>query len=222
MKFIDPKTLRVWVHTWWARTEVMQGTLKSLDASDAAGIYTVEVQGKVDPITFYIETLARMCLEAEWILRFEDDTLVNRHILHNVGAWNVPYSEPDFGIGYLSVPQNVRDDAEHVGRGAVTGCPYRKYPELHFGGCMLFQSSTLHPRLEAIEAGMRGHPHAAWGQYAFACAPSAAMWRDGLEAYFHTPTLVMLDLKAPRNSDGAVLGEAAYGPQSLDFDWKAP
>ncbi len=107
---IDEGWFRVFVHTCSARREKLGPTLESLDASDLKGRYEVLEAPMGHPTVIHAwwsETMRRLASEPffegkppRFILRLEDDVIVNRHILHNVASWQALH-EPNFGFGQL-------------------------------------------------------------------------------------------------------------------------
>jgi hypothetical protein len=79
---------------------------QSIEASDIGKNYEwIENPPGMRPKDFFIELLKHCAtLDAEWIVRLEDDCLVNRHLIHNVTHWEA-LAEPDFGVGWLFVPK---------------------------------------------------------------------------------------------------------------------
>jgi hypothetical protein len=218
-QYIDPARMCVWVHTWWKRDGVRDATLRSLDASDAAGRYEVCRQGEDQcKVHFFISTIQEMCSSGkyDWILRLEDDTIVNKHLIHNVCTWPVPHVEPKFGMGFLSVTDPVLKDSAHVGVGEKLKTPWRKYEKgVHFGGGILWEALTLAPRINRIKGCMCRTP----GHLSCAVCPSTIFFQDGLRSYWHVPSLVRIDLKIPRH-DGKVVGENIYGSQPFDAKFR--
>lgn len=218
--FIRPDELYVWVHTWWGRDGVRDATLRSLDASDTKDRYHVHRQGKEhEKVTFFIETMRSICADPKnkWILRLEDDTIVNRFLVHNTCRWAAPHKEPHFGMGFLSVPNPVLSDKSRLGRGEVLGTPWRKNEGgMHFGGGILWKSSIFSAAMADVENCLRRH----LPNLACAVCPSSVFFKKGLRSYFHVPSLVKIDLTLPRHLDGKSPGEAFYGTQPFSENYK--
>jgi len=114
----DEVCVKVWVHTCEKRvgTECLERTLQSIRESDVGEDFEVCVNVPhetwsrtlrdqyMDP--WWKDTLLRKSKESTaggkrgYVLRFEDDVIVNRHILHNVKTWPA-LDEPKFGVGDL-------------------------------------------------------------------------------------------------------------------------
>lgn len=215
--YIDPSQLGIWVNTWWKRDGVRDATLASLDASDSAGRYQVRRQTESDCcVQFFCNVMRELCETYTWVLRIEDDVLVNRHIVHNVTTWPAPHVEPKFGMGFLSVTHPVLADKAHVGYGEKLKTPWRKHRGMHFGGGLLWKSSDFLPRIHRIQKCL-----CEWRpMFAAAVCPSSILFDDGLRSYFHLPSLVKIDLSIPRSRDDKLIGEAVYGTQPFDADFR--
>jgi len=112
----NPPTFRCFVHTCWARLGKLAPTLESLDASDLAGKYEVlespmfNREGGEVTEQWYKDTLVRLAAEPlpetgkppDFVVRFEDDVIVNRYILHNLQTWGA-LRKSEFGLGVLFV-----------------------------------------------------------------------------------------------------------------------
>lgn len=112
--------VKVWVHSceFRAGSECLTRTLLSLRESDIGNDFEVcmgppwtpqvltdpEAKLYMDP--WWKDTLMRKSEESTaggkrgYVLRLEDDVIVNRHILHNVKTWPA-LDEPKFGVGDL-------------------------------------------------------------------------------------------------------------------------
>lgn len=80
-------------------------TRRSLEASDIGERYEVAQQRpELTPREHFLELLDGAALApTEWVLRLEDDVLVNRHIISNLESWPAK-TDPRFGIGWLFDP----------------------------------------------------------------------------------------------------------------------
>lgn len=77
-------------------------TRASIEASDIGTAYEVALQRPdVEPRGHFLELLDRAArAPTPWILRLEDDVLVNKSIIHNLETWPAK-DDPRFGIGWL-------------------------------------------------------------------------------------------------------------------------
>lgn len=193
---IDPDELLIWVHTWHGRDELRQPTLASLDASDAAGRYEIMRQPEgVDRDVFYMDTLRDIASRPGigWMLRLEDDTVVNPHLLHNVCRWGAVHSAR-FGAGWLSVTREMLKACV----AEIDGYHVRDYKECHFAGGVLMRTSLLETLLDRIEHRLTTHPSVRnKDRFAPGCALSHAVYKSGRRVFFHEPAIVAIDLRVP-------------------------
>lgn len=214
---IDPRRILVWVHTWHGRSERDRAaTLRSLDASDAAGKYEVKCQpASAHRDDFYMSTLHAICARSDidYMLRIEDDALVSRHLLHNASSWKA-VQHARFGAGWLSVTDDLLADARHCAQ--LDGFRVREYPECHFAGGVLMKTSALAAMLPRVEERLRaGGEHFAPG-----CSLSRAVWQSGLRVFFHEPSIVAIDMNIPAYHERRV-NERSFDKQPYDPNWKA-
>lgn len=214
---IDPARIFVWVHTWHGRSASDRGkTLRSLDQSDAAGRYEVLCQ----PATkhrddFYLAVLSRVCDDTryDYMLRLEDDVVVNKSLLHNACNWKA-LSHPLFGAGWLSVTSGLLED--RVNCAQVDGFMTRQYPECHFAGGVIVSTKMLRSCMDVLEKRLR----AGGGSFAPGCALSRGVWSQGKRVFFHEPSLVMIDMSIPAYHTGRP-GQEDFVRQPFDPNWRA-
>jgi hypothetical protein len=213
---IDPRKLFVWVHTWHGRPSAhREPTLRSLDLSDARGRYEVICQPEgADKDEFYIETLTRIAHDpdVQWMVRLEDDVVVNRNLIHNVSRWDC-VREPLFGAGWLSVTNDLLAD-KNTCRRTPRGNRYREYRECHFSGGVLMSTETLRAALPLIPGRLSEEREG----FACGCAPSNAAWRMGKRVFFHEPPIVAIDMTIPPHGKG--YGGAIWS-QPYSETWRA-
>lgn len=214
------------MHTWHGRagSAERKRSLQSVSESDIGHIDVCEQPTGANRIDFYIDTLRRLRKDAAFLLRLEDDILVNRHVIHNVLRWR-GFDEPHFGAGWLSVPSNYAHDMNHTGRG-THGTIYRKYHEMNFGGGIIIPSAVLDDGLLLdVERHMKSMP-----TYNFTPVRSLSnvMHLHGLRVYFHyPPSLVFMDLDAlsyPGRSETRKYTDLSLSimrPQDFRIDWRA-
>ena len=215
---IDPMRIFTWVHTWHGRSEhARAATIRSLDASDAAGRYEVMCQPTdAHRDDFYINALRSICVYdgIDYMLRLEDDVLVNRHLLHNISRWKAP-QHSRFGAGWLSMTDELLADTGHCP--LLDGFRIREYPECHFAGGVLMKISTLSAIIPYVEARLRaGGEHFAPG-----CSLSSAAWHSGLRVFFHEPSIVAIDMSIPAYH-ARRYNERFFDKQPYDQTWRAP
>jgi hypothetical protein len=98
------------------RRQSREGTLASLRASDVGENFTVmEHPDKLPKCLFFASVLDTMAkAPTPYVMRIEDDVLVNRHILHNFLTWRALH-DPLFGAGWLYVSEAAYRDVWHIG-----------------------------------------------------------------------------------------------------------
>lgn len=94
------------VQTCQERKKLLAPTLDSLLESDARDSFRVLLhpQGERHCRFFRSVLIAMAAVSTPWVIRLEDDVLVNRHLLHNFLTWPA-LSDPRFGAGWLFSPQ---------------------------------------------------------------------------------------------------------------------
>jgi hypothetical protein len=105
--------IRTWVHACTTRSEKHGPTIESLDDSDLKGRYElIECPSWKDvgiPAInkWWCDTMVRLATEPfeggsppDFVVRLEDDVVVNKHILHNIETWP-SLQENDFGMGLI-------------------------------------------------------------------------------------------------------------------------
>jgi hypothetical protein len=109
--------LVVWIHTCPQRLNRIGETTASLDASDIA-----EISGNIcvagtgskpyswpETIDWWMEHWIAMAKLGDWVLRLEDDIIVNPYIGHNLATWPA-IRERDFGMGLGFVMDDILRD----------------------------------------------------------------------------------------------------------------
>lgn len=214
---IDPSRIFTWVHTWHGRSSTQRAaTLASLEASDASGRYQVSMQPEnTHRDDYYMDTLRAICdrTDTDYMLRLEDDVLVNKFLLHNVSKWSAP-AHPRFGAGWLSTTRGLMADTTNCP--TLDGFRIREYKECFFAGGVLMKLDVLRDVLPLVEVRLR----AGGKDFSPGCALSNAVWRKGLRVFFHLPSIVAIDMNIPAYH--------ARRPEENDFDhqpyaqnWKA-
>ena len=216
---IDPKDIAVVVQTIPSRKGALQDTLDSIQGSDLGG-YTLEVvtqrPGETKRDNLINALLAVRKSGKKWGLRFEDDVLVNRHILHNLTTWKAA-EESDFGAGWLwhSELLGLRRDQllESPGGFAFRSTPYtvgslgvliatEHIPEM----IIRMHSNWLHPKVDQAQDKVM----------------SASLWDMGLRVYLHEPPLVEHNVEhvSTQAPDREVVPELHTAGIGFDIDWR--
>jgi len=198
--FIDPSRICVWLHTWHGRDEGRGATMESVAASDVGDRMEVMRQPTgCHRDDFYMQTLHDLAHrdDIDWMLRLEDDVLVNRHLLHNVCRWNAVH-HPLFGAGWLSVTGGIVADRRNCKRRG----PHltREYHGCFFAGGVLVRTSFLRSALPVIDSRLRelGRKGGPLGSFAPGSSVAYAAWESGKRVFFHyKPSLVFIDMTVP-------------------------
>lgn len=183
-------------------------TLASLRESDIGNDFEVmEHPDGMERCRFF-RTVLIMMAEAptDYVIRCEDDILVNRHILHNFLGWSA-LSEPTFGCGwlYVSAAALCHESAKRVNGHLFRGWPVM-YGALCVGmptahartcvelldewieayGCPLSGCARDRPCSHARQGGVEGHNPHNFGQDTLV---SQAMWKLNKRVFYHVPAL---------------------------------
>lgn len=197
--------LAVIVQTCPERRDDAQATLASLDDSDVGHVEVMEHPEGVERCRFYRTVLRRMAeVDAEYVIRCEDDILVNRHLRYNFMAWPALGHEA-FGAGWLYVSQMAVRDAATTAR--LDGFLVRDTPVMYGALCVGMPRSHARACLDLLDEKIERY-----GCPLSKCAPnracshatapledphehgqdtliSQAMWRMGKRVFFHLPAL---------------------------------
>jgi hypothetical protein len=117
----------------------------SIEASDIGTDYVWRVHPPGISIQehLYASMRAGRDTGAELVLRFEDDVLVNRHILHNIRTWPA-LEDPRFGMGWLFDPASMTGARmPHRTRGRKHGADYWSTEILPFSQAVLMRSADI-------------------------------------------------------------------------------
>jgi hypothetical protein len=214
---LDAARVFPWVHTWHGRDKSdLIKTLRSLDASDLAGKYSVMCQPKSEHRDdFYLRVLRQICDDPlyDYMLRLEDDVVVNRHVLHNACKWRAT-KHPKFGAGWLSVTNGLLEDSVNCRR--LDGFMVREFPECHFAGGVLMSTAVLRDVFADMESRLR----AGGDQFAPGCSVSRAVWKRGLRVFFHEPSIVKIDMSVPAYHPSRE-NQKDFWRQPFDPAWRA-
>jgi hypothetical protein len=189
---LTEEEVRFVVHTCAGRKDRLGPTLESLEASDIAGKYELLecCTGNYPACNdWWCETMLRLAKEPvngvvpKFIVRLEDDVIVNQHIGHNVRAWRA-YDEPDFGMGLL-----FNWDNQWPARKTLTkvGHVRRKDLNLCCAQGQVFLTSHLPALIRSIPVAQRSGVR---GELIFDWIVTRACRLAGKYVYSHLPSLV--------------------------------
>lgn len=140
-----------------------------------------------------------------WLIFFEDDVdQLNLHVRHNIENWPA-LDEPDFGLGWLIVPNGVLTDKGRLGRTA-SGAYFRKWPALHNSAVVLVQRKTLRRLTDDVAQNAGAYQTCdyagnwsnatSYAGYPLASTDIGWTWgitNIGLKTYIHNPGLATTD-----------------------------
>lgn len=192
------------------RPEVTARCLESLRASDIGERFAVCMQadGK-DPRQHWKETheLAAWA-PTPWVVVFEDDCLVNRHIVHNIRTWKWK-DDPKFGAGWLYNP------------GAYKGGHDAWYDDRHgpwYGTVgVLYPTELLRHYIPYAMQWMEQRNNLAWDW-----AISAAIFHTNRKIRVHGPPLVEHLHQAPSTMGHQHSWSFSTTRGSFRPDWQRP
>ncbi len=182
----------IWVRTWHKRDGVRDACLRSIEASDIGTQYQLRRQPEscTRRIDFFIDTMREIAAMSgiEYMLHLEDDTLVNKQIMQNLGTWTA-VQEPLFGAGWIFVLADMLKDK-------------RRNPEInghryHLGPIVPCSAGVLIPT-DHVELILAASQHEAPD-----ILISKGVWNmeSGRRVFLHDPSLVYVDFDIPTSFD---------------------
>lgn len=198
-------TVTVIVQTCPQRRNDAAETLASLAASDAGGsVEVMEHPEGMERCRFYRTVLQRMAeATTPYVIRCEDDILVNVHLLHNFTSWPA-LRHPMFGCAWLYVSEMayIHESAVRLGGFLVRNMPIMYgslcvgMPTLHARACVALLDRWIDRYGCPLSGCARGRRCAhvtrpkenrhAHGQDTLL---SQAVWGLGKRVFYHEPAL---------------------------------
>ena len=228
----DDICVKFWIHTSPARagSDCLEQTLRSLRESDIGDEFEVCLGPPASTHTvaemnqWWMDTLLRKATESTsdggrgYVVRFEDDIIVNRHILHNVKTWPA-LGQANFGMGDLFNADSYWPERYDPMLWRVRGPEAIQRLELdqQGGQGQLFASAALPKIMKKVErAGDLGGGK--FGAYDFVV--SRACNYAGFGYYAHLPSLVNCHDGCKVRSDGVAHDVGHYSDKNFDLNWK--
>lgn len=162
--------LFVWVHS--SKRRDPSSTLQSVEASDIGKNYlhVRDEESRTFPKDYpnlqqwwqqqWLKA-AKLAEEqdCQWILRLEDDIIVNRHIRHNVLTWPA-LRDPDFGLGTVFWMDYWDKDPEIFKTSEHSGEDYRDTPDVEGAQGQVLKTTMVPDLIEASKQAIidRGFP----------------------------------------------------------------
>lgn len=171
----------------------------SLERSDLDRIVRAENPPNLSRWAFFGRVLETMSdVDTEYVLRVEDDTIVNRHTAHNFMAWSAR-KDPLFGAGWLFVPKAVWSDQAKLGKTKLGR--YRNYPGMWAALAVVMPVNMARLCLEAYQL-----TSVSWGQDLLM---SHTVLKSGKRVFLHEPSLAQnLDPPSMRIARSTSTGKA--------------
>jgi hypothetical protein len=192
------REVAVFVQTCPARRVGARETLESVRASDIGEDFSVlEHPSDQTKCQFFESVLRQMsAADAPYVMRLEDDVIVNRHILHNFLTWPA-LKNPLFGAGWLYVSEAAfRATRTHRMGYRNTEVMYGSLcvgmPREHVAAAvqLLEEWQKLFGcALDTCNCGKRNDRPRMSKTYGQDCALSRAVWKLGKRVFFHDPVL---------------------------------
>lgn len=128
---------------------------------------------------------ARGC---NYLLRLEDDVVVNEHILHNLRTWPA-LQHPRFGFGTLFVPNYWAKHPQHYKQ--EKDCTYRNLIDIEGAQGQFVRADSF---VSILDGAQRAREQRGLGKPqhgpSFDWALSRSAWQLGLRVFVHSPALV--------------------------------
>lgn len=206
------------VHSCPQRRQSIAETLLSIEASDIP-FYRVcrheEGLNRNQIRQWFLDTLVTESKNCEFLVRFEDDVVVNKHIYRNLRQWKA-LQAPDFGIGRLFFYDN--ND-----RNKTLGWRHNSWYRIDYmyEGAQgdVYKSEHIDKVVDGYFRAHKEHPNAPG--FGFDWPVSRALGYHGLKTYVHLPSLVNCNkTSAIRVLTGENHG-GHYSHITYDENWKA-
>jgi hypothetical protein len=165
---------------------------------------------------FFLDVLRTMASSsAEYVVRLEDDVVVNKHLIPNLLSWGA-LSEPNFGCGWLFVPDGVLRDGQRLGH-SPRGWPFRKNRLLHCAQGVVLPTRIVGELVPLVERFLRTAPGSAQQDLSL----SAAVWDSRRRVYLHDPPLVEHRIQTPSTLGHQATVSRTTGGR-FQADWRRP
>jgi len=204
----------VWVHTWWGRRFDVP-VFESINGSDIKEWWEHRQPRTQDRDSFYLSVLRKfIASDKRFMLRLEDDVIVNRYIMHNTSTWEA-INDKLFGIGFLSTSERMHKVLRPTSCKYANTLYYNKIGN-HFGGGWIVERSALESVMPDVEAILQAVKDS--GGFGPTTSVADAMCRTGHRCFLHDPALVKIDLSIPSHRFGTATNR--YGEQPFDPEFR--
>jgi len=182
---VKPDDFAIVVQTVPSREKALHETIASIKESGvfSKDIIIVTQRPDQDKQSNLIAALTKLSSsDKKWGIRFEDDILVNKHILHNLCNWDA-LSEDDFGAGWL-YHSGILSTSGDLLVMSKRGNTFRDHSDLVGSLGVVLKTSQIPELID----GVRKH----WNEVSGAQdkSMSRTIWNLGRRVYVHCPPLV--------------------------------
>jgi hypothetical protein len=210
--------LKYFIHNTPSRKISVKSTIQSLKNSDIPDFEVLchdKGLSKKEIKLWFLDTLKNLSKDCDFLVRFEDDTIVNKHIHHNLQKWRALHA-PDFGIGQLffyDANVAVRDNMLVANHGAWC----RKDSMYEGSQGNIFKSKHIQKLADNFFEAEKFKPNASG--LGFDWKVTRALNICGLRTYVHFPSLVNCNSSSKIGGDGTK-HEGHFSHKTFNIDWK--
>lgn len=211
-------SVELFVQTVAGRQKALAQTLASLAQAGVPEPRVVVHPPGIRLRAFFVQLLKQMAeSSADYVVRLEDDVVVNRHLVKNILSWGA-LSEKNFGCGWLFVPDGVLRDGQRIGHSA-SGWAFRKNRLLHCAQGIVVPTRLLPQLIPLVERFLATAPGNAQQDLSF----SAAVWDSRRRVYLADPPLVEHRIHTPSTlGHQPTQNRTSGGRFQLDWDRSRP
>lgn len=207
-----------WIHTCPQRVGRLQALRESIEASDLGSAIEIvcPAKGTLEIERWNRAKLLELSGKFEWIVRIEDDVVINKHIVHNLETWAALYTGEDFGVALLHLNKFYWQDTNVVSRmrrDRRSGSLWLDQRLVCGAQGQVFNSDVfskeIYPRLPLMtgaemDTGMTG-----------------AVYDAGLRTYISYPDMVEQSDIAADSAIGHTASDAKYGSDNFSLDYRS-
>jgi hypothetical protein len=193
---IKPSDIAVVIHTHPPRLAHLDMIRNSLFESDVQQSEVENFEIAVQPenctnyekILFWLMFLNAQARRAPYVLRLEDDIIVNKHIIHNLCTWSA-LRDPVFGCGLMFTHPDIAYKFSRNEYGLVT-----TEKNISYAQAQLFESKALVAATKrvwevyAVDGYVGSKIDTVWSRYDGTI--TMALFMDRKRTYLHRPSLV--------------------------------
>lgn len=210
------RDILVWVHSCPQRADRLGPLIDSLKLSDV-NYYEIHICGEkgiANVERWNRDKLLELSSKAKWVVRLEDDTIVNRNLMGNLRNWPAMNAGAYFGVGLLHLNKMYWEDREFCSklyRDKQSGSIWINQRRVCGAQGQVFNSesftSEIYPRLPLLTGGEMD------------IGITAAAYDAGLRTYLSYPDLVEQSNVAQDSIIGHAHAERFYVSGNFDPDY---